>query len=59
MQLLKVESSIIYMMGYDEQTETLEIVFNSGGIYRYFDVSKEMYESLLIAEFKGGYIWAS
>jgi hypothetical protein len=56
MQVIKVESSIIYAMGYDEQTKTLEVIFTSGGIYRYFGVPKDMYESLLAAESKHGWV---
>jgi len=59
MQLIQVESSMIYAVGYDEETQILEVVFNSGGIYRYFDVPKEVYEGLLAAESKGRYMRAN
>ena len=36
MQLHPLESSLIQAAGYDEATETLEVVFNSGKTYRYF-----------------------
>ena len=59
MELIKVESSMVYAVGYDEEAETLEVVFNSGGIYHYFEVPKEVYEGLLAAESKGRYMHAS
>ena len=58
MELTRVESSMIYAVGYDEDTQTLEIVFNSGGIYRYADVPPEEYEDLLNADSKGRYFLA-
>ncbi len=51
--MLKVESSIIYAVGYDEQTETLELVFTSGGLSQYFGVPKEVSARLSAAESKG------
>jgi len=58
MQLIQVESSMIYAVGYDEESQTMEVVFNSGGVYRYFDVPKDIYEGLLAAESKGRYMRA-
>jgi len=59
MQLIQVESSMIYAVGYDEESQTMEVVFNSGGVYRYFDVPKDIYEGLLAAESKGRYMRAN
>ena len=56
MQLTTVESSMIHAIGYDAETQTLEVVFNSGGIYRYEDVLPEEYEGLMDAESKGRYV---
>ena len=56
MQLIKVESSMIYAVGYDEQTQTLEVVFNRTGVYRYRKVPKEVYKELLAAESKCSYM---
>lgn len=58
MQRTTVESSMIHAAGYDEQARELEVVFNNGGIYRYRDVDKEVYEELLQAESKGRYMRA-
>lgn len=50
-----VASSSIRSVGYDETDRTLEIAFQSGGVYQYFDVSRETYEGLLGARSHGGY----
>ena len=59
MKLITVESSMIHAVGYDEKTQTLEVVFNSGRIYRYEDVPPEEYEGLMDAESKGRYMRAN
>lgn len=48
-------SSNIAEIGYDKDLETLEIKFQSGGVYRYWPVSVIRYKALLKAESKGGY----
>jgi predicted small secreted protein len=58
MQLTTVESSMIHAVGYDEDENELEVVFNNGGIYRYKNVDKEEYEGLMDAESKGQYMRA-
>ena len=59
MKLITVESSMIHAVGYDAETQTLEVVFNSGGIYHYEDVPPEEYEGLMDAESKGRYMRAN
>ena len=59
MKLITVESSMIHAVGYDAETKTLEVVFNSGRIYRYEDVPLEEYEGLMDAESKGRYMRAN
>ena len=56
MQLATVESSMIYAVGYDPDTQTLEVVFNRTGVYQYYDVPPEEYEGLMEAESKGRYM---
>jgi len=48
---------MLYAVGYDPKTQTLEVVFNSGGIYRYADVPPQVYEDLLQTDSKGRYMW--
>jgi hypothetical protein len=59
MKLTPVESSMIHAVGYDDETQTLEVIFNSGRIYRYEDVPPEEYEGLMNAESKGRYMRAN
>jgi hypothetical protein len=56
MQLTTVKSSMIHAVGYDAETQTLEVIFNSGGIYFYDDVPPKVYEELMAAESKGSYM---
>ena len=55
MKRQSVESSNLASVGYDEATQTLEVEFNHGGIYQYFEVPKEVYEELMIADSHGKY----
>jgi hypothetical protein len=56
MKLEPVESSMIQAAGYDEKSSTLEVVFNSGKTYRYFEVPKTVYLELMESNSKGSYI---
>ncbi len=56
MKLTTVESSMLHAVGYDPETRTLEVVFNSGEKYQYYDVPPEEYEGLMAAESKGSYM---
>ena len=58
MDLIKVDSSMIYAVGYDPETQTLEVVFNRTGVYIYEGVPQEVYDGLLAAESKGRYMRA-
>ncbi len=48
-----IESTSLRSLGYEPGTHTLEVEFNSGGIYRYLDVPPEMYQTLREAESPG------
>lgn len=50
-----VQSSSLRSIGYNQNTNVLEIEFNSGGIYQYFKVSKSVYVGLVNAASKGTY----
>jgi len=56
MELAPVDSSMIYAVGYDAATSTLDVVFHNTGVYRYSGVPKALYEGLLAAESKGSYM---
>ena len=46
---------MIHDVGYDLETRTLEIGFNSGTVYQYFDVEPEAFDALMSASSKGRY----
>ena len=51
-----VSSSNIRSIGYDPQSNVLEVEFNSGDIYQYFDVPAHLYESFLRASSHGQFL---
>lgn len=51
MRRVPVESSVIAEIGYEE--EVMEVRFNNGGVYRYFNVPPEVCLNLLKADSKG------
>jgi len=55
MERIAVESSNIKSIGYNPNSDTLEIEFSSGGVYWYTDVPQEIYDALMAAESKGKY----
>ncbi len=56
MELQTVESSMISAVGYDKESQTLHVMFNSGKLYSYFEVPPEIYEELMEADSKGRYM---
>lgn len=50
-----VESSNLASVGYDVNSNTLEIEFNSGGIYQYFNVPESVHKELMNASSHGQY----
>ncbi len=54
-----VISSNLRSVGYDDSSEILEIEFQSGGVYRYYGVPREVFEELLNASSKGRYFLAN
>ena len=59
MERIKVKSSNISSIGYDELTKTLEIEFANGGLYQYKEVPKEVYEGFNKAESVGKYFFSA
>jgi hypothetical protein len=43
-------------IGYDQDTQTLEVEFHKGRIYQYFDVQQPVYEEFINAGSKGKYL---
>ncbi|PKP14055.1 MAG: KTSC domain-containing protein [Bacteroidetes bacterium HGW-Bacteroidetes-3] len=55
MKRQSVESSNLASIGYDAANEILEVEFNHGGVYQYFDVPENVYEELMNADSHGQY----
>ena len=55
MERAAVTSSNIASVGYDIDTMTLEIEFNSGGVYQYHGVDFNIYENMMDADSVGRY----
>lgn len=53
MNWVSVNSENLSRVRYDEKTATLEIEFNGGRVYQYFDVPQAIFEALLAAESHG------
>lgn len=51
-----VESSNVASIGYDSHRQTLEVEFNNGNIYQYFDVPEAIYLEFLDSDSKGRYL---
>jgi hypothetical protein len=51
-----VQSSNIRSIGYDMENETLEIQFNDGSIYHYFEVPLYEYDGIMEASSHGKYL---
>ncbi len=55
MKRTPVQSSNIASIGYDEQSQTLEIEFHNGRVYQYFDVPQGQHSALMSAGSLGSY----
>lgn len=53
MNWIDVSSTNLSRVRYDESSLTLEIEFQGGRVYQYFDVPKQIFEELLRADSKG------
>ena len=59
MERVPVTSSNLCSVGYDPDSQTLEIEFNHGGVYQYANVPEGEYEGLLNSDSKGKYFHAN
>lgn len=53
MEREQVSSSTIVSIGYDASSETLEIEFQNGGVYQYYNVPETIYQQLMESTSKG------
>lgn len=51
-----VSSSNIASIGYDVDSQTLEIEFLNGGVYQYFDVPQHIFDGIMNAESHGQFL---
>lgn len=58
MDMIQVTSSNIAAIGYDSDSETLQVEFNNGTTYQYFDIPEQIFEGLREAGSVGGYLAA-
>jgi KTSC domain len=56
MEMISVSSSNIEAIGYDTESETLQIQFKNGSTYQYFDVPETVFEQLRDASSVGAYL---
>ena len=56
MKRIPVASSTIATIGYDAKSQTLEVEFQGGSLYQYFDVPQRVHEALLHADSKGNFL---
>jgi hypothetical protein len=59
MEMESVDSSNIREIGYDEAEKTLGIIFHSGILYHYFEVTPETFEEFKTADSLGKYFNAN
>jgi len=55
MHRIPVSSKQITQVGYQEHSETLEIKFEHGGVYQFFNVPADVFNGLMNAASKEGY----
>jgi hypothetical protein len=56
MERISVVSSNVVSIGFDPVTATLEVEFNNGGIYQYFDVPEIIFQEFINAPSKGKFL---
>lgn len=56
MKRKSVTSTNIRSIGYEPSSQTLEVEFNSGKVYQYYDVPEDEYDGLMNASSHGKYL---
>jgi hypothetical protein len=51
-----VASSNLNSVGYDEQSQTLEVEFSNGTVYQYYNVGSDLYDQFMRAPSKGQFL---
>ena len=58
MERIAVQSREIALVGYENQSATLEVTFRRGGVYHYFKVQPNTFDQLMKAPSLGTYFAA-
>ena len=56
METYNVAFSNVRAVGYDAESQTLEVEFLSGRRYQYYEVPKQIHEKMMLAPSKGRYL---
>ena len=56
-QHIRVSSSNIRSIGYDECSSILEVRFHGGGLYQHYDIPASLFDDFLNAGSKGGFYY--
>ncbi len=51
-----VASSNVTSIGYDEAQQTLEVEFQNGAVYQYYNVPESLHQQLMGASSKGAFL---
>ena len=52
----RVQSSSLAEVGYEPRGHVLEVRFRNGGLYRYYEVPRQVYRALMSAESLGAFM---
>ena len=53
---IRVKSSNVFAIGYNEETGTLQVEFKNGSVYEYYEVPENVFVTFMNAESKGRFI---
>lgn len=56
MERMNVVSSNIRSIGYDASAMVLEVEFNNGAVYQYYNVPQYIFDGLMVADSHGRYL---
>ena len=54
-----VVSSTVLSIGYEPSSETLEVEFQRGGVYQYYNVPEPVYQTFMASDSKGAFLQAN
>lgn len=58
MERFLVSSSVLHSVGYDPLTWVMELAFHSGGVYQYYGISTEVFDTFISSPSLGSYFCA-